>query len=114
MKIVGRPLADHIKLLVIKNDKTGLDHKEIESLKTILDPLIPHDISEVFDVQDFNSVQLLNKKELAQYTHVISNSIDFPQYKVLTDELLIPVVTSEWLHLSVKKKSVASTKPFLS
>lgn len=112
MKIVGRPLADHIKLLVIKNDKTGLDHKEIESLKTILDPLIPHDISEVFDVQDFNSVQLLNKKELAQYTHVISNSIDFPQYKVLTDELLIPVVTSEWLHLSVKKKSVASTKPF--
>jgi len=48
---------------------------------------------------------------LAVVTHVISNTIEFPDYgKVL--EMMIPVVNSKWVQVSLAKGKMAQIRPY--
>ncbi|KAI1473254.1 BRCT-containing protein [Daldinia caldariorum] len=48
---------------------------------------------------------------LSQVTHVIANSIDFPQYTEAT-AMMIPVVKSKWITASLAKGRQAQIRPF--
>ncbi|KAI1662095.1 BRCT-containing protein [Daldinia decipiens] len=48
---------------------------------------------------------------LSQVTHVIANSIDFPQYTDATG-MMIPVVKSKWITASLAKGKQAQIRPF--
>ncbi|KAI5866192.1 BRCT-containing protein [Durotheca rogersii] len=48
---------------------------------------------------------------LAQVTHIISNTIDFPQYTDTT-AMMIPVVKTKWIMVSVAKGRQAQLRPF--
>ncbi|KAI1482164.1 BRCT-containing protein [Daldinia eschscholtzii] len=48
---------------------------------------------------------------LSQVTHVIANSIDFPQYTDAT-AMMIPVVKSKWITASLAKGRQAQIRPF--
>ncbi|KXJ96799.1 hypothetical protein Micbo1qcDRAFT_3155 [Microdochium bolleyi] len=48
---------------------------------------------------------------LAQITHIISNTIDFPEYTE-TKALLIPVVRTKWISASLAKGKQAQLRPY--
>ncbi|CAJ2505255.1 Uu.00g126490.m01.CDS01 [Anthostomella pinea] len=48
---------------------------------------------------------------LAQVTHIISNTIDFPQFTEATS-MMIPVVKSKWISASLAKGKQAQIRPF--
>ncbi|KAI1387397.1 BRCT-containing protein [Hypoxylon trugodes] len=49
--------------------------------------------------------------DLSQITHIIANSIDFPQYNEATARM-IPVVKSKWITVSLMKGKLAQIRPF--
>ena len=48
---------------------------------------------------------------MEEFTHLISNTIDFPVYDT-ANEALIPVVKPQWLHASLSKKKVANPRQY--
>ncbi|OTA62407.1 BRCT domain-containing protein [Hypoxylon sp. EC38] len=48
---------------------------------------------------------------LREVTHIIANSIDFPQYREATS-MMIPVVKSKWISASLAKGKQAQIRPF--
>ena len=44
-------------------------------------------------------------------THIISNTIDFPQY-INTQAVMIPVVTPQWITVSITRRKQAQVRPF--
>ncbi|PTB77772.1 BRCT domain-containing protein [Trichoderma longibrachiatum ATCC 18648] len=44
-------------------------------------------------------------------THIISNTIDFPQY-IETQAIMIPVVTTQWITASISRRKQAQVRPF--
>lgn len=50
----------------------------------------------------------LNMKNV---THIISNTIDFPQYNE-ANACMIPVVTLQWLTMSVQRRKLAQARPY--
>lgn len=44
-------------------------------------------------------------------THIVSNTIDFPQYTE-AQALMIPIVTYTWIQLSLAKSRLAQIRPF--
>lgn len=113
MVVDNKPIVEDIQLLVVK-DAVELNDDSIEALKTGLDPLIKLDIEKVFKVVDCEELGLLSKFELSQVTHVISNSIDIPNYDIIAFQLMIPVVSSEWLKVVIANKRIYPVRPFYS
>lgn len=46
-----------------------------------------------------------------QVSHIVSNTIDFPQYTE-AQAMMIPVVTENWVQLSLAKSRTAQIRPF--
>ena len=46
-----------------------------------------------------------------QASHIVSNTIDFPQYTE-AQAMMIPVVTDSWVQLSLTKSRLAQIRPF--
>ena len=48
---------------------------------------------------------------IEKVTHIVSNTIDFPQY---TDSqgLMIPVVTTQWLSVSISRRKLVQVRPY--
>ncbi|KAJ6442086.1 BRCT domain-containing protein [Purpureocillium lavendulum] len=48
---------------------------------------------------------------IERVTHIVSNTIDFPQY-VESQAVMIPVVTMQWITQSVARRRLAQVRPF--
>ena len=48
---------------------------------------------------------------IERVSHIISNTIDFPQY-VESQAAMIPVVTTQWITASVSRRKQAQVRPF--
>lgn len=48
---------------------------------------------------------------MAQATHVVSNTINFPQFTE-TEAFMVPVVTSDWIKISIQRGRLAQVRPF--
>ncbi|KAH0492655.1 hypothetical protein TgHK011_007599 [Trichoderma gracile] len=48
---------------------------------------------------------------IERVTHIISNTIDFPQY-VETQAVMIPVITTQWITVSISRRKQAQVRPF--
>jgi hypothetical protein len=48
---------------------------------------------------------------LDKATHIISNTINFPQYTE-SQAIMIPVVTSQWITYSIGRRKQANVRPF--
>lgn len=49
--------------------------------------------------------------QMAHATHVISNTINFPQFTE-TEAFMVPVVTSDWVKISIQRGRLAQVRPF--
>lgn len=107
------PILEDINLLIVqKTSETFIDEQLIQKLKMGLDALIKLNIDDVFKVMDSVAIQKLTKKELSQFTHVISDTIDFPNYQLLAVDLMIPVITHKWLEMVILHKRISPIRPF--
>lgn len=107
------PILEDINLLVVKHPNEGPGtEKSYSDLKTAFDSLISLNIDEVFQIFDYEQINELSPQKLSQFTHVISDRIEFPQYEVITRKLMIPVVSKLWLRTVIKNKHVVPIRPF--
>lgn len=51
------------------------------------------------------------KLPISQATHVISNTIDFPEFTE-AEALMVPVVTTDWVKVSIQRSRQAQVRPF--
>jgi hypothetical protein len=51
------------------------------------------------------------KLPISQATHVVSSTIDFPEYTE-AEALMVPVVTGDWLKVSIHRSRQAQVRPF--
>jgi hypothetical protein len=51
------------------------------------------------------------KLPISQATHVISNTIDFPEFTE-AEALMVPVVTVDWVKTSIQRSRQAQVRPF--
>jgi len=49
--------------------------------------------------------------DLQEITHIISSTIDFPDYSEV-EGLMIPVVKPEWVDFSIQKDRIAHVRPY--
>jgi hypothetical protein len=51
------------------------------------------------------------KLPISQATHIISNTIDFPEFTE-AEALMVPVVTTDWIKMSIQRSRQAQVRPF--
>ncbi|KAG0690791.1 hypothetical protein C6P40_001381, partial [Pichia californica] len=108
----GLTLGD-IKFLVVKGKGTDeLTSASIDELKTGLSSLTSLNLNEVFNFHNDKEIQKMSLSDLSQFTHVISNSIDFPNYEIISIRLMIPVVTPQWLKEIIKNKKIEPLRTY--
>lgn len=78
--------------------------------------LVPKDIAAYTEIaQQHGAVVAEPKRDgslrLADVTHVISNTIDFPQFKEC-QAYMIPVVTKDWIASTIRRGRLAQVRPF--
>lgn len=113
MTVIQEPILEDIQLLIVKDmSENGLNDESVEELKTELDSLINLNINNVFQVITPDELEKLDKIQLSQYTHVISNSIDIPNSKVISNDLMIPIISQDWLKNVIKLKKILPLRPY--
>ncbi|POR35195.1 BRCT domain-containing protein [Tolypocladium paradoxum] len=78
--------------------------------------LTPRYISELSSVLEDNGAAIREPRRdgsipIEEVSHIISNTIDFPQY-VESQAVMIPVVTAQWIAASVSRRRQAQVRPF--
>ncbi|KAK0641200.1 BRCT domain-containing protein [Cercophora newfieldiana] len=78
--------------------------------------LTPLTISELSKIVKENGAQVLEptrqgKIRIPDATHIISNTIDFDQYKEAVD-MMIPIVNSNWIKNSIMRGKTAQVRPY--
>lgn len=78
--------------------------------------LAPKDITQYTEIVESNGALVCEPKRdgslrIQEVTHIISNTIDFPQFTE-TQAMMIPVVTIEWVVSSIKRGKQAPVRPF--
>lgn len=78
--------------------------------------LVPKDIAGYSEIAESNGARIAEPKRdgslrLQEVTHVISNTIDFPQFGE-SQAYMIPVVTHEWILSTIRRGKVAQVRPF--
>ena len=48
---------------------------------------------------------------MEKVTHIVSNTIDFPQY-VDSQAIMVPVVSTQWITSSIARRKLAQVRPF--
>jgi hypothetical protein len=113
MAVIKKPILEDLQLLIVKSGfDDDLNDNAIEHFKTSLDPLINLNISDVFTILEREQIAELTKRELSQFTHVVSNTIDFPNFEIINTELMIPIVSSDWLKTVIKNQRIIPLRSF--
>ncbi|KYK54946.1 BRCT domain-containing protein [Drechmeria coniospora] len=78
--------------------------------------LAPKLISELSTILEDNGAVIHEPRRdgtlaVEKVTHIISNTIDFPQY-VESQAVMIPVITVQWITSSVSRRKLAQVRPF--
>ncbi|PHH88509.1 hypothetical protein CDD83_7447 [Cordyceps sp. RAO-2017] len=78
--------------------------------------LAPKLISELSDVLTDNGASICEPRRdgsipIEGVTHIVSNTIDFPQY-VESQAIMIPVVSTQWITTSIARRKQAQPRPF--
>ncbi|KAF4821104.1 BRCT-containing protein 1 [Colletotrichum siamense] len=78
--------------------------------------LAPKEISDLTEIVIGRGGEVLDPRRdgsirLEQVTHIISNTIDFPQFTE-TQAFMIPVVESNWLKASIHRNKQAQVRPY--
>ncbi|KAH7319810.1 BRCT domain-containing protein [Stachybotrys elegans] len=78
--------------------------------------LTPKYISDLSSILEDNGATICEPRRdgtipIEQVTHIVSNTIDFPQY-IESQAIMIPVVTVEWVNMSVKRRKQAQVRPY--
>ncbi|KND90675.1 BRCT-containing protein 1 [Tolypocladium ophioglossoides CBS 100239] len=78
--------------------------------------LTPRVISELSSILEDNGASIREPRRdgsipIEKVSHIISNTIDFPQY-VESQAVMIPVVTTQWITASVSRRRQAQVRPF--
>ncbi|KAH3685235.1 hypothetical protein WICPIJ_003779 [Wickerhamomyces pijperi] len=100
----NKNLFENFKLLILES--SHLNDGKISSMCAILKE---YNVS--FQIQDINKKITQEQFIKKEYTHIISNTSDFPLYK-FAQESLIPVVTSEFIHRIKQLNRQPSIRPF--
>lgn len=108
----GSVLGDIQLLAVEGTSENGMNYAVFEDLKVKLDPLVVVSNNDVMKICKYKQLEKMSKFELSQFTHVISNTTDFPNYDTITDELMIPVVTTQWVKDVIKNKRVVPLRSY--
>lgn len=99
-----KTLFENFNLLILRSPV--LDNSEISAISQILDKhKVPLHVQDITD--DLTEEFFVSKK----YSHIVSNTSDFSLYKK-TQEKLIPVVTSLFIHKVEELKRQPSIRPF--
>ncbi|TDZ33980.1 BRCT-containing protein 1 [Colletotrichum spinosum] len=78
--------------------------------------LSPKEIGELSDIATGRGAEVLDPRRdgslrLEKVTHIISNTIDFPQFTE-TQAYMIPVVNTDWLKASIQRNRQAQVRPY--
>ncbi|KJZ76926.1 hypothetical protein HIM_03803 [Hirsutella minnesotensis 3608] len=78
--------------------------------------LAPKMIGELSSILEDNGASICEPRRdgsipIERVTHIISNTIDFPQY-VESQAIMIPVVTTQWITMSIARRKQAQVRPF--
>ena len=109
---MGTILGDVQLLAVEETSQNGMNSATLEELKIGLESLESLNSDDVMKTYKCKQLEKMSKYELSQFTHVVSNTIDFPNYDVIVDSLMIPVVTTQWVKEVIKNKRVVPLRSY--
>ncbi|KAH6678877.1 BRCT-containing protein [Plectosphaerella plurivora] len=78
--------------------------------------LVPKDIAGFADIAQQHGAEILEPRRdgsirLQDATHIVSHTIDFPQFKD-SQAYMIPVVTNDWIASTIRRGRLAQVRPF--
>lgn len=78
--------------------------------------LAPRQIAELTSLVEDNGASVCEPRRdgtiaVERATHIVSNTIDFPQFTE-SQAVMIPVVTTQWIAASVHRRKQANVRPF--
>lgn len=103
-------MFEGFNLLVIESPSLTAD--TVSNLKTQLSDVYTGNIDEIFHVFKVADISTNNTQKLIKYTHIISNTVYFPSFNAITDELMIPVLTSNWVFDSITHGKLESVRSY--
>lgn len=92
-------LFENMSILIVGSDQSS------DALKALL---LKNGAESVTFADSKESQQLSN---IAQYTHVISDSVEFVMFPEF-EKLMVPIVTPKWIHTCVSAQKLVSLRPF--
>ncbi|QPG76175.1 hypothetical protein FOA43_003561 [Brettanomyces nanus] len=101
---------DGLDILIIESD--SLDSVIIHRIQKELSKVSVLDPSSLYHVRKATDGFEDSDQKLSKITHIISNTVNFAEYDRVSDHLMIPVVSSDWLFDSVTHKKLEPLRKY--
>lgn len=103
-------IFDGFRLLVIESDT--LQSGEVDRIKQLLSQNTKEPIEKLIEVRKASDPLIENEQILNKFTHVISNTTDFPNFRMASDTLMMPVLISQWVIDSATHGKLESVRSY--
>lgn len=105
---------EDLKIVCLQGAKTGFDADSFGDLKALLGDFLKKDVSDIIVLKDLDQFDKLSTEQLTTFTHILTDSIEFPKFELVAYSLYLPVLRKDWLYASIKNGKVDPVKHYLS
>ena len=103
-------IFDGFHLLVIESDSLQLE--KVDYMKQLISQSTKLPVENLITVRKASDELIEDEQILNKFTHVISNTTEFPNFDMASDSLMMPVLTSDWVIDSATHGKLESVRSY--